>query len=134
MLVDERYLTTKQLPHTQALLQKQLPSIFSCTCFNDYHLPFSKELVKTELGHLFEHILLEYLCMIKLTFGHESAEFSGRTFWNWIHEKRGTFHIDITKQQKDDSFLPPALEQAVFLFNSLLKNDFEEIAYDQAIS
>ncbi len=86
---------TQNLIHNERLLQLYLPSIFKCTCYNDYNAPFSQELKDTELGHLFEHILLEYLCIQKLKGRTGKAVFCGRTSWNWQRDPRGVYHQSI---------------------------------------
>src|ERR1700761_2246371 len=55
-------INTKEIPFITDLLQKNLPSVLQTTCYNDLDLPFHVEVKNTEIGHLFEHILLEYLC------------------------------------------------------------------------
>src|SRR5688572_29431065 len=54
--------STKNIPQTYLLLEKHLPSILRSKCFNQNNYPFKIEVLDTEIGHLFEHILLEYLC------------------------------------------------------------------------
>jgi hypothetical protein len=71
----------------------------------------------TEIGHLFEHILLEYLCLAKLDSGEKSAEFCGCTTWNWKREPKGMFHIEITKTQGDSLYFARAYQQSVQLLS-----------------
>lgn len=111
---------TGELPHTYKTLEAALPTIFKSKCYNSEKLPFHKEVKNTELGHLFEHILLEYLCDAKIEKGAKRATFSGHTEWNWQRDLRGTFHITLGIKKEDLSFLEVALEKTLNLFNLLL--------------
>src|SRR5437868_6032179 len=62
-------ISTKEIPTITDLLQKNLPSVLLTTCYNDLGLPFDIEVQNTEIGHLFEHIILEYLCQHKIKKG-----------------------------------------------------------------
>lgn len=114
------HITTRTLPHVYKTLSLYLPSILTSTCFNDKDLPFSQEVQETETGHLFEHILLEYLCKEKINAGATHAVFSGNTYWNWQQDDYGTFHITIDAQKKDRKYLFFALEQSVSLLKRIL--------------
>src|SRR5260221_1214377 len=59
-------INTKKIPLITDLLKENLPSVLATICYNDLNLPFHVEVLNTEIGHLFEHILLEYLCQSKL--------------------------------------------------------------------
>ena|ERR1700690_1296244 len=113
-------LNTKVLPETCPILAKHLPSIFYCDCYNSENTPFREELKHTELGHLFEHVLLEYLCKEKLDAGHDKAEFIGKTSWNWVRETRGKFHIRITKTDRKAPYFIQALKKSIGLLNLIL--------------
>ena len=123
MTMHNDKLNTSSLPETFYLLQKLLPNVLLTECYNDENLPFSVEVRNTEIGHLFEHILLEYLCQIKLARGYNAAVFSGRTRWNWIRDPKGMFHIHLDCGEKDADFLPEALEKTISLMKILLKNN-----------
>lgn len=116
---DSRLLTS-ELPATCSLLQKHLPSIFECKCFNQDGLPFREEVKDTEVAHLFEHILLEYLCKYSLYGGHDDISFRGETSWNWMQESRGIFHIDINAGFKDIFSFQAACVESISLFNKIL--------------
>ena len=118
LFIDE--VTTARMPHVFPILKVKLPTILKSRCFNEKKLPFSKEVRKTEIGHLFEHILLEYLCKEKINLGHNEAIFSGLTKWNWNKENYGRFHIsvDITIEEKD--ILYSALESSIHLLKQIL--------------
>ena len=113
-------LNTKEIPFIINLLEENLPSVLHTTCYNDFDLPFNEEVRHTEIGHLFEHILLEYLCQHKIKKGARQATYAGRTKWNWDREPMGRFHIHLNCGSKDADILPPALEQTVNLMKIIL--------------
>lgn len=113
--------TTAIFLSTKPILNKFLPSILTSTCFNEEDLPFEKEVENTEIGHLFEHILLEYLCLEKLANGFEEAIFSGRTNWNWQKDKQGIFHIVIDSGLEEAMFFPHAIEKSIILLRGILE-------------
>src|SRR5438445_4800911 len=92
---DPDHLTTAHYPEMKHFFSTELKSILHCRCFNHGHLPFAEELLDTEIGHLVEHVLLEYLCQEKLKLGHALAEYSGRTYWDWKKNAPGSFRIRI---------------------------------------
>jgi hypothetical protein len=111
---------TSHFPETVSLLDNHLPSILECECFNTEGLPFHQEVKATEMGHLFEHIILEHLCDDKLATGHSSADFSGRTYWDWATNAIGTFHIKISKDQTHLPNFSAILDKSLGLLNSIL--------------
>jgi len=121
MQLHQDIVNTQNLPHTYAILQKTLPTILRATCFNEGNIPFCKEVRRTEIGHLFEHILLEYLCKEKLLAGAKRAMFEGVTDWNWEKEPYGSFHITIPFTEGDADFFPIALKKSMQLLNVILK-------------
>jgi hypothetical protein len=113
-------LNTQEIPTIVTLLENNLPSVLTTTCYNDKNLPFNEEVQNTEIGHLFEHILLEYLCQHKLAKGARQATYAGKTKWNWTRDPMGRFHIHLTCGKKDADILPPALEKTVELMKVIL--------------
>lgn len=120
MQVLHKSLTTASMPFIVTLLKRELPNVLLTECYNDDNLPFAAEVRNTELGHLFEHILLEYLCQLKIAKGCVQASYSGRTRWNWIRDPRGLFHISLTCGQADADILPIALEKTITLMKLIL--------------
>lgn len=114
-------LTTSEIPFTDALLKQHLPNVLRTQCYNDENLPFAIEVRNTEIGHLFEHILLEYLCQLKMEQGAEAAEYSGRTNWNWVRDPKGTFLIQLSCGKKDADIFPLALEKTIALMKIVLQ-------------
>ena len=112
--------TTGFFPGTYLTLSRELPRIFKSRCFNKGNLPFRLEVQNTEMGHLFEHILLEYLCQIKLAQGSSRAVFKGETWWDWRVSRRGTYYIDIQYVRFDRNLFTEALEKTIKLFNQII--------------
>ncbi len=115
-------LSTYQLLKTSGILKKRLPTVLLTECFNEHSLPFKTEVKNTEIAHLFEHILLEYLCLEKIAAGFSSASFSGRTHWNWLKYPRGSFFISITMEKTDLQFLPLSLQKSILLLEEILNS------------
>lgn len=120
LLIEE--VTTQRFPKTYSLLEKILPSIYQHKCFNGEELPFSQEVLNTELGHLFEHVLMEYLHQLKKEKGFSDTKITGETIWDWSKEKRGIFHIVITSKEGESSLLKIALEKTTRLIQTILNS------------
>lgn len=103
------------------ILKKQLPSIFLSTCYNDFNLPFRKEVENTELGHLYEHILLEYLAVLYRAKCTTLRDFEGLTSWNWKKNPRGSFVIQINVGKNDQQILSEAIALTNGLMISILE-------------
>jgi hypothetical protein len=113
-------LTTAELPQTYPVLQNHLPTIFKCQCFNNEKIPFSKEVLKTEIGHLYEHIVLEYLCDEHCRLKRQPASYSGVTSWNWVEHPRGTFTISLSVGFANEKMLKTALVKGAQLLNQII--------------
>lgn len=120
MRVFTKELHTGKLTKTLPILKEFLPSILRSTCFNEGNKPFYVEVLRTEFGHLFEHMLLEFLCQLKLSKGYEEATFSGMTDWNWNIDPRGTFWITISHAKEDTHLFPQAIEKTSQLLEAIL--------------
>ncbi|HVF69556.1 MAG TPA: hypothetical protein VNA13_03245 [Xanthomonadales bacterium] len=112
--------TTGNIPLTHSLLKEKLPSVLRSKCFNDGNLPFRTEVKNTEFGHLFEHILLEYVCELKRKMGIKHPVHNGVTNWNWYKDKRGMFHIKLDVGIEDEDLLRVALYSTSKLFEQIL--------------
>lgn len=119
---QDGHVTTATLPTTGQILGRNLPSIFTCKCFNDANKEFSQECQNTELGHLFEHIMLEYLCMEKIQEGSKDAVYEGVTKWNWEEDPIGTFYINIKIDERELDIIEKAFKRAIWLLNKILVN------------
>lgn len=120
MVVFGKTINTSEIPQTYAVLSRNLPQIFMSKCFNDGKLPFADEVRCTEVGHLFEHILLEYLCDFKMEKGYDDVAYSGRTRWNWKKDPRGVFYINISSGYEDTDIFPLALEKTITLVREVM--------------
>lgn len=121
MKLFTNYISTENLPNTYSTLQRFLPSILDSKCFNDADLTFDQEVKSTEIGHLFEHILLEYLTKLKLFYDNEDVSFSGLTSWDWTRDEEGVFHIKIDAGAREANIFEKALEKSTKLINKIIK-------------
>ncbi len=121
MDVKNRVVNTRDLPKTLNILKKELPTVLRTKCYNYRNVPFRKEVVQTEVGHLFEHILLENLCIEVVNAGSTRAIFSGHTDWNWKIDRRGVFHIYIGTKNTEHSLVEVALSNSLVLIEKILQ-------------
>lgn len=121
MSLYTNYYHTNSLPKTNTILEDILPQVLKTQCFNELNLPFDSEVRNTEIGHLFEHILLEYLCQEKIANGYKRASFRGVTKWNWRKDAKGTFNIVIKVNPSDIIFFQYALEKSIKLLDKILE-------------
>lgn len=112
--------TTGNMPNTLPILKRKLPSILRSKCFNEFNFSFRREVRNTELGHLFEHILLEYICELKREIGIIEPVHNGITKWNWNIEKRGLFHISVDVGKEDEDILRVAIQNTSQLMKDIL--------------
>lgn len=120
MKLNTYAVNTRCIPNISALLQLQCPTVLSTRCFNERNLSFRQEVKATEIGHLFEHLLLEELCIKKLDCGLKSVVFNGQTNWNWVKEPRGLFHIIIDAGFSDQLIFPAALSRTIEITETIL--------------
>lgn len=85
----DRYLTS-QVPHMPRALFRVLPSMATHTCHNDDGVPFRKECQRTEIPHLFEHLVLELQSQAQ-----PATVLRGDTEWNWRETPRGFFTVSV---------------------------------------
>ncbi len=134
MLMKTSCMTTTSMPETTTILKSILPSILVSRCYNDRNIPFADEVMSTELGHLFEHILLEYLCILKIAKGAKEAIFNGWTDWDWGKEPSGTFHITIDIGQDDEDIAGEGIQQTIKLFKMILNQKDPIKSYPEQFS
>ncbi|MBI2420719.1 MAG: hypothetical protein HYV38_01395 [Candidatus Levybacteria bacterium] len=121
MSLNTAHFHTNAFPRTYSILEKTIPGIFRSKCFNDEDLPFSQEVLNTEIGHLFEHIILEYLCQIKLQKGAKKALYKGFTNWNCKKDKKVTFHIILYMNQAEQEIFAEALDKSIKVLDYILR-------------
>lgn len=86
-----RYLTS-QVPHLPRLLLRLLPRLGQHTCHNDLGCSFRQECRRTEIPHLFEHLIIE----LQLQAQQNPDDYlSGETAWNWQVDPRGHYHVTV---------------------------------------
>lgn len=112
-------MTTARLPLTVMFLQNSLPEVLCTMCFNEHKLPFKKEVLNTEIGHLYEHMLLECLRDLKEKHGDADAEYNGVTDWDWTIDPKGVFHITVDSGYAELGILTKALNKATHLLDNL---------------
>jgi len=113
--------TTQEHYNVLCFLKEKLPSIFLSTCYNDRKLPFKQEVKNTELGHLYEHVLLEYIALLHFARTHVGRDFIGSTSWDWRKNDRGSFQITINVGKTDENTLTEALTLTNHLMEALLQ-------------
>ena len=82
-------LYSSQIPELAGKLLVTLPSLREHLCTNRSGLPFTDELQDTELGHVFEHVMLAVL-------HQRGLAARGQTTWNWNRDPIGTYHVTIS--------------------------------------
>lgn len=122
MQLKTPFQTTKALPHTHQMLHEYLPAVLCTRCFNQENLPFEEKVKDTNLAHLFEHILLEYMIQEKGSECNEKISYRGVTSWDWREGKDpvGTYRIKILVTQEETMVLHNALRKAIELVERLL--------------
>lgn len=114
------FFTTVNIPQTFTFLQQQFPGVLTTQCFNGAGLPFIQEVNATELGHLFEHILIRKIYDLKKIAGEDNFIVEARTDWDWKKEDRGVFNIFVKWGHQNFVLFDQALEETSILFENLL--------------
>lgn len=114
--------STNNLPLTFSILKLRLPSIFENTCFNDENKSFQNEVKNTEIGHLFEHILLEKL-KIEALKRNIYGDFEGYTHWDWNVTQFGQFNISIKMANRMEVYLEDALKSSLPILEEILNSN-----------
>lgn len=122
VLFRDTPLSTRRIPQLGDILEQEIPTIFNNKCFNDEHLPFREEVKATEIGHLLEHILMEYVCINHEVLYPTPIVIKGLTSWNWFRDQVGTFKIDLTSKMLDEKIFETALDQTMALFEVIFES------------
>lgn len=115
------FVNTSELPYTLDFLESEYPTVLKTECFNENNLPFIVEVNATEIGHLFEHILIDELCSLKIKAGAKSAIFNGNTSWNWKINPYGSFQIWIDIGKDDLNLLIEGLKKTIYITKKLIQ-------------
>lgn len=118
------FVTTRDLPATKTFLQEFAPTVLNTECFNELNLPFDQEVNNTEIGHLFEHILIDEFCLSQIRSGEKSSVVNGRTFWNWQKDPFGKFEIWIDIGKDKLAVFLEALKKTIRLIENLIQTSF----------
>lgn len=122
------------LPSMTTTFDHLLPEIYEAECDNPSNLSFKTEMLQTETAHLFEHILLEYLCKEQLASGKLYADYSGRTFWNANQKIVEKAIILIQKHREHSQLFYQALLKSCLLLDTILATDFDYSSQTERVS
>jgi hypothetical protein len=112
-----RYLTS-QVPHLPRLLLRLLPRLGKHTCHNDQGCSFRQECRRTEIPHLFEHLIIE----LQLQAQQNPEDYlSGETEWNWQIDPRGLYHVSV--DYDNELLAVAAIRLAERIINQLDRKD-----------
>ncbi|HRN70375.1 MAG TPA: hypothetical protein PLS49_04260 [Candidatus Woesebacteria bacterium] len=131
MQMSTPILNTLQLPETYSILEQSLPGVINSACFNEKNLPFAEELKQTEIGHLFEHIILQILLEKRIALGHTNFAINGRTSWN-TKKQLHIFKITIEIEKDLNNIFKAAVNEASILLNNIL-NTYQNKGRNQLI-
>lgn len=91
-MTDPNKYLTSQVPHLPKLLFQLLPRLGKHTCHNDHGHSFRRECRRTEIPHVFEHLIIE----LQLQAQQDGDDYmSGETEWNWQIDPRGLYHVTV---------------------------------------
>lgn len=118
----DRFLTS-QVPHLSNRLFRLFPTLARHKCENGLGLTFRQECRRTEIPHLFEHLIIE------LQSQAQPAEvLRGETEWNWTIDPRGRFHVHV--DYENELLAIGAIRLAERLINSLDQRNINHISVD----
>lgn len=124
MQIRDTQYYTDIFPQITGFLENHAPDVLKTTCYNSSNLTFPEEVINTEIGHFFEHLVLTYLYQEKIKTGR-AASFKAVTEWNWQKYPSGSFKICINNKIERELLLK-AIEKAIqtteLLFESRVIN------------
>jgi hypothetical protein len=121
----DRFLTS-QVPHVPRLLFRLIPSLAQHTCHNDLGLTFRQECRRTEIPHLFEHLIIELQSQAQ-----PEEVLRGETEWNWRVDPRGRFHVFV--DYENELLAVGAIRLAERLLVALDRRDIGDIDIESEI-
>lgn len=86
-----------------------LPALADHICHNRKGLPFREEMQDTELGHVFEHVILAIL-------GQRGIYTKGQTTWNWDRDPIGMYRVTINTGRKY------AVKESILIAQAIMTN------------
>lgn len=111
MQVFDTHYYTDIFPQITRFLENHAPDVLKTTCYNPSNLSFPEEVVNTEIGHFFEHLVITYLYQEKIKTGTPGS-FKAVTEWNWQKYPSGSFKICINNKIERELLLK-AIEKAI---------------------
>ncbi len=114
------HVTTATMPQTFLFLEKFAPTVLLTTCHNDLDLSFAEEVKDTELGHLFEHLVLDHLARHDRSDSVMPRIYTGTTDWNWYINPRGTFSITLSVGENEKHRLSEAIDWACAILERII--------------
>lgn len=105
------HLYSSQIARLAEHLLDVLPNLANHRCLNRNGLPFTEELNDSELGHVFEHVVLELL-------SNREVYARGQTTWNWERDPIGTYQVTINSGKR--LLIKECLLIAQVIFTNLL--------------
>jgi hypothetical protein len=120
--ISPQFCSTSQFPQLSNDLRVLLPEIMVAQCDNAKDLPFCEELKETQTAHLFEHMVLEYLCKLRLRCGFGEASYEGRTFWDTLIATGENSLIAISRHGESKQEFAEAVTLSQQLLTQLIQN------------
>ncbi len=108
---------TCDMPGALSVLKREIPTIFDNKCFNDTGKTFYEEAKNTQTAHLFEHIILENMCLAKIKYA-DSAAYNGKTFWD-KYAKDKCYQIRLSVPLVDWPIFINAFTKSISLVNQM---------------
>lgn len=122
--VSPLMISTKSFPKTFNIIKKMIPGVLETECFNDHNFSFSKEIKNTEIGHLFEHIVIYLLKEHGISKHHDCDNdeviYEGRTWWNWKENPKGKFFIEVNGPLVASDIFTKIIKQANSIIEIIL--------------
>lgn len=103
------HLYSSHLPGLASHLLAMLPSLREHFCINRRGLTFEEELKETEMGHVFEHVVLAVLAL-------RGVATRGQTTWNWQRDPIGMFQVTVGTGKK------LLVKEAVLIAQAIITN------------
>jgi len=85
---DPDHFLTSQVPHLAEGLFRLFPHLRHHKCDNSGGHAFRRECRRTEIPHLFEHLIIELQAQVQ-----PAEVLRGETRWNWRVDPRGRFYV-----------------------------------------
>ncbi len=112
--------STASFPKTVEILKKVYPEVLRTNCYNEQGLPFEKEVMNTELAHLFEHILIQKLAYKRYERSGIDKQYSGETEWCCDEDPAKSYSINLNANTEDIDVFPEALTESTKLVNAIM--------------